>query len=126
MTLRIYNPDGKDGRPGTHRGLTPSGSPDAALMDAWRAFDCDPLPTVAENLSAAGRRREKKRGRVTATADRFSALMRSTNPPRTEAEAVAGCVVASWLLSWLLQQLAVSVVKFLWRRWNETSTNGVA
>lgn len=118
--IRIFDPDGK-----SLGGLTPSRSPDALrlLAAAWVEFDCH--PTVYQSCSVPEEpRRSNRRRRVTEITNRFLSSMASASPPRTEAEAIAALTpITAWLLSWLIRQLAIQVIKFLWRRWHDPQSS---
>lgn len=105
MTLRIFQPSCDD---------------NALLASALAEFQCEAVPQHG-GRSESGRR-YRRRQCVTETTGRFTAAMSSANPPRSEEEAVARLApVAAWFFSWLIQQLAIQVIKFLWRKWHEPS-----
>ena len=117
MSLKLFHPDDLF-RTG---GVTPPRSPleNELLAAALLEFDCEPLPPGYG--SGERRRRERKRAKVADTTSRFVAAIRSDSPPATEAEAIALLApIGAWLLSWLIRQLVIQVIKFLWRTMHES------
>lgn len=114
MTLQIFNP------------LEPSPElvsqfgPNAWLVNnALWEFDCWPVPTGWLHKRAV-QRREAKRQTVQEYSGKFLKLMASETPPASEDEAVKALVsVGTWLASWIIRQLAVQIIKFCWRKWQD-------
>jgi len=90
------------------------------LAAAFVEFDCGPVACAGSQRARMSRGQTRRRDRVSQTCVEFTDLMLSPRAPRTEEEAVAMLApVTAWLLQWLVQQLAISVIKFLWRKWQE-------
>lgn len=119
MTLQLFDPD----RPSAE--LVSEFGPNAWLVNqaVWE-FDCWPLPSYwSEKLRSprAVKRREARRQTVQEYSGKFLTLMASENPPASEEDAVKALVsVGTWLASWIIRQLAVAVIRFCWRKWQET------
>lgn len=105
--IRIFDPDA----PNTLHG--------ELLAAAYAEFDCGPVACTSSQRSRMSRGQAKRRDKVTQTTVEFTDLMLSPQAPQTEDEAVKLLSpVTAWLLSWLVRQLAIQVIKFLWRKWH--------
>ncbi len=63
---------------------------------------------------------DRRRKRVEKWCDKFIDRMLSADPFKTEEEAINGIApVLSFLFWWAARQLAIAVVRSLWRRWSE-------
>ena len=117
MTLQLFNP------------LEPSAElvskfgPHAWLVNqALWEFYCWPVPAGTPRMRTAKseKRREQKRKTVEEYSGKFLKLMASETPPASEEEAVKALVTfGTWLASWVIRQLAVKVIQFCWRKWQE-------
>ena len=90
---------------------------DRFRAEVWKEFDVEPL--TAFSSRSEPKTRKRKRERVNSTVDRFVELMNGPNPPATETEMLAALTpVMTWVLSWLIRQLVIQVLKYCWKRWN--------
>lgn len=118
MTLQLFNPDEPSAE------LISKFGPNAWLVSqALWEFDCWPLPSFwSDKLKKprAIRRREDKRQTVEKYSGAFLKLMASETPPASEEQAVKALVtIGTWLASWIIRQLAVQIIKFCWRKWQD-------
>ena len=90
---------------------------DRFRAEVWKEFDVEPL--TAFSSRSEPKTRKRKRERVNSTVDMFVELMNGPNPPATETEMLAALTpVMTWVLSWLIRQLVIQVLKYCWKRWN--------
>ncbi len=63
---------------------------------------------------------EKRRRRVDRWCDKFIDGMLGPKPYQSEEEAIGAIApVAVWFIGWAVRQLAIAVLRSLWKRWNE-------
>jgi hypothetical protein len=121
MTLQLFDPD----KPSAE--LVSQFGPNAWLVNsALVEFECWPMPAFWSNrlpIPRAVRKREEKRQTVEKYSGQFLKLMASETPPVSEEQAVKALVtIGTWLASWIIRKLAVQVIRFCWRKWQEAIT----
>ena len=96
------------------------------LEAAFSEFHCGPVACTGTQRARMSRAQIRRRDRVHETCVQFTDLMNSSRRPNSEAETVAILApVTAWLLQWLIQQLAIQVIKFLWRKWHEPPNTSI-
>ncbi len=80
-------------------------------------MDALPIPQSSGRPETPARRR--RRERIESTVHNFLATMTGSDPPQTEQEMIARLTpLATYVLSWLIRQLVIQVLKACWRRWH--------
>jgi hypothetical protein len=89
----------------------------------------DTLQLFASDSGLYGSPREKKKRRdhVEGLCDRFITRMQSDRPFRTEDEAIQSMApILAYLFWWAARQLAIAVIRYMWRHWNGYPSFGSA
>jgi hypothetical protein len=104
MTLRIFDAARADRCEDLRSGVL-------AEMDAL------PIPQASGRRESRGQQR--RREKVERTVDEFLASMGGANPPATEDELLTRLTpLTVYVMSWLIRQLVIQVLKACWRRWH--------
>lgn len=118
MTLQLFNPD----EPSAEL-ISQFGTNAWLVSQAFREFNCWPIPAGMPRMrtAKAEKRREARRQTVQEYSSEFLKLMTSDAPPASEEQAVKALVtIGTWLASWFIRQLAIQVIRFCWRKWQES------
>ncbi|MBL8815981.1 MAG: hypothetical protein JNL58_08110 [Planctomyces sp.] len=100
MNVRIYNP--------------PLDRFAQLREDVLQDMSIEALPKGRES-----RRERRRREKVERTIEEFRCEMEGSDPPRSEEELLTRLTpITSFLISWLIRQIVIEVLKACWRRWN--------
>lgn len=82
------------------------------------------VPVAAAKDRAARRRQAAETAAATKHCNRFISKMESSSPFESEDEAIMTLApIAVWFIGWAARQLAILVIKAIWRRWQASGSH---